>query len=55
MPKYTTPPSWYDKNGSEINIFDNTTYDSIVKNTAIGTSAIAGSPYGYGAVAQKAV
>ena len=50
MPKYTTPPSWYDKNGSEINIFNNTTYYGTVENTAIGTSAIAGSEgSGYGA------
>ena len=52
MPKYTTPPSWYDKNGSEINIFNNTTYDGVVESTAIGTSAVAGSEgSSYGAVA----
>ena len=43
MSKFLTPPVWYDKNGSEINIFNNTTYDGVVENTAIGTSAIAGS------------
>lgn len=43
MSKFLTPPSWYDKNGEEINIFNNTTYYGTVKNTAIGTSAIAGS------------
>ena len=43
MSKFLTPPSWYDKNGSEINIFDNTTYGANGPfNTAIGRSAIAG-------------
>lgn len=42
MSKFLTPPVWYDKNGSEINIFNNTTYPGVVENTAIGTSAIAG-------------
>lgn len=43
MSKFLTPPSWYDKNGSEINIFDNTTCPSDVSlNTAIGRSAVAG-------------
>lgn len=42
MSKFLTPPSWYDKNGEEINIFNNTTYHGTVENTAIGTSAIAG-------------
>ena len=50
MSKFLTPPVWYDKNGSEINIFNNTTYYGTVENTAIGTSAIAGSEgSGYGA------
>lgn len=45
MSKFLTPPVWYDKNGREIDIFDNTTYRSDgPENTAIGTSAIAGSP-----------
>ena len=43
MSKFLTPPVWYDKNGSEINIFNNTTYSGVPENTAIGTSAIAGS------------
>lgn len=53
MSKFLTPPSWYDKNGSEINIFDNTTYGANGPfNTAIGRSAIAGSEgMSYGAVA----
>ncbi len=42
MSKFLTPPVWYDKNGEEINIFNNTTYHGTVENTAIGTSAIAG-------------
>lgn len=50
MSKFLTPPVWYDKNGSEINIFNNTTYYGTVGNTAIGTSAIAGGEGGsYGA------
>lgn len=45
MSKFLTPPSWYDKNGSEINIFDNTTYGANGPfNTAIGRSAVAGRP-----------
>jgi hypothetical protein len=43
MSKFLTPPVWYDKNGSEIKIFDNTTYNGVVESTAIGTSAVAGS------------
>lgn len=43
MSKFLTPPSWYDKNGNEIKIFDNTTYNGTVESTAIGTSAVAGS------------
>ena len=46
MSKFLTPPVWYDKNGSEINIFNNTTYSGTPENTAIGTSAIAGSEGG---------
>ena len=49
MSKFLTPPVWYDKNGSEINIFNNTTYPGAVSNTAIGTSAIAGRPSSEGA------
>lgn len=49
MSKFLTPPVWYDKNGSEINIFNNTTYPGVVENTAIGTSAIAGGEgFSYG-------
>lgn len=49
MSKFLTPPVWYDKNGSEINIFDNTTYGANGPfNTAIGRSAIAGRPLGQG-------
>lgn len=49
MSKFLTPPSWYDKNGSEINIFDNTTYGANGPfNTAIGRSAVAGRPLGQG-------
>lgn len=53
MSKFLTPPVWYDKNGEEINIFNNTTYSSSgPENTAIGTSAIAGSDgVSFGAVA----
>lgn len=43
MSKNLTPPTWYDKIGNEINIFDNTTYASNgPSNTAIGTNAVAG-------------
>lgn len=49
MSKFLTPPVWYDKNGSEINIFNNTTYSGVPENTAIGTSAIAGEGGSYGA------
>lgn len=49
MSKFLTPPSWYDKNGSEINIFDNTTYEANGPfNTAIGRSAVAGRSLGQG-------
>ena len=59
MSKFLTPPNWYDQNGSEINIFNNTTYTTTTttgpENTAIGTSAIAGRPssegVSFGAVA----
>ena len=56
MSKFLTPPNWYDQNGSEINIFNNTTYIATGQdNTAIGTSAIAGRPssegISFGAVA----
>lgn len=56
MSKFLTPPVWYDQNGSEINIFNNTTYIATgPDNTAIGTSAIAGRPssegISFGAVA----
>lgn len=49
MSKFLTPPSWYDKNGSEINIFNNTTHGANGPfNTAIGRSAVAGRPLGQG-------
>lgn len=49
MSKFLTPPSWYDKNGSEINIFNNTTYSSSgPENTAIGQAAIAGKSFSEG-------
>lgn len=53
MSKFLTPPVWYDKTGNKIDILNNETYAATgPDNTAIGTSAIAGSEgVSYGAVA----
>lgn len=53
MSKFLTPPVWYDKTGNKIDILNNETYAATGPgNTAIGTSAIAGSEgVSYGAVA----
>lgn len=41
MPKFLTPPVWYDRNGSEINIFNNT---SVQGGIAIGQNASVTEP-----------
>lgn len=50
MPTYTTPPVWYNKTGSKINIFNNDTYYynslSGINNIAIGQGSIAGNSSG---------
>lgn len=55
MSTFLTPPVWYDETGNKIDILNNKTYSdaSAVPNTAIGTSAIAGSSKNstFGAVA----
>ena len=53
MSKFLTPPVWYDKTGNKIDILNNETYAATgPDNTAIGTSAIAGSEgVSYGVVA----